>query len=89
MKHRPGGAGGSGGGGAPRRRKVEGLSLSAFAGAKTSTYDKRARLERERALNSKKARPACRRLQCGAASRVALWRELGGRCGVLTRRARR
>jgi len=50
------GASGGGGGGGPRRRRTEGLSLSAFAGAKTSTYDKRARLERERGLNAKKAR---------------------------------
>ena len=49
MKHR--------GGGSAKQRHAEGLSLSAFAGAKASTYDKRARLEKERALNAKKARP--------------------------------
>ncbi len=38
-------------------RKSHALSLDAFAAAKTSTYDKRGRKDRERALNSKKARP--------------------------------
>ena len=53
MKHRPGGGG-------ARRHGSAALSLSAFAGAKASTYDKRARLERERALNAKKARARLR-----------------------------
>jgi hypothetical protein len=44
------------GGGSAKQRHAEGLSLSAFAGAKASTYDKRARLEKERAQNAKKAR---------------------------------
>ena len=63
MKHRPGGGGGA------RRRGSAALSLSAFAGAKASTYDKRARLERERALNAKKAR-ARRRAARALPSRV-------------------
>jgi hypothetical protein len=63
MKHR--------GGGSAKQRHAEGLSLSAFAGAKASTYDKRARLEKERALNAKKARPRASSqargvAQCGA-----------------------
>ena len=63
MKLRPGGGGGA------RRHGSAALSLSAFAGAKASTYDKRARLERERALNAKKAR-ARRRAAHALSSRV-------------------
>jgi hypothetical protein len=60
--HSGGGGGGHGGGGVHKKRKSA-LSLSAFAAAKGSTYDKRARQEKERNLNAKKARVyACRRL---------------------------
>ena len=64
MKHRPGGGG-------ARRHGSAALSLSAFAGAKASTYDKRARLERERALNAKKARARLHARACCAAKRTA------------------
>jgi hypothetical protein len=57
------GGGASGGGGVHKKRKSA-LSLSAFAAAKGSTYDKRARQEKERNLNAKKARAPlrCQRL---------------------------